>query len=157
VRCYDAWVRARPVGIGACCAACDDRRRAHLRHYEMGLRTNAPGGRWVVMCHNCCAVADTLEPPPRSVEGLKMRLHRDRRWGDRRAESVGRGVVGRAPWLERRDGDRRESDRSAVDATDLAMIIEMEADFEIPIDVDEASLADIGEVTGVHWKLPTET
>jgi hypothetical protein len=148
-------VKARPIGMGAICAGCHDRRIQHLRSYELLARSNAPGGRWMVLCHNCAAVADKLSPPPRSIEGLVMRLGRDRRWGDRRAEAVGRTTMGRAPWLERRDGDRRISDRNAIDATELAeIVIELEADFEIPIDVDEQALAEIGEVTGVYAKLP---
>src|SRR5262249_49720935 len=60
LRCYDAWVRARPVGIGASCAACENRRRAQLRYYEMGVRQNVPGGRWIILCWNCAALADSL-------------------------------------------------------------------------------------------------
>jgi hypothetical protein len=138
--------------MGAVCACCHDRRIDCLRYYELMVRSNAPGGRWVVLCHNCSARADKLKPPPRSIEGLVMRLGRDRRWGDRRAESVGR-TSPRAAWLERRAGDRRVSERGAMDATDLAeIVIEMEADFEI--EVDEQSLAEIGEVTGVFTRLP---
>jgi hypothetical protein len=143
-------VRARPVGQGAACAACDDRRHDHLRHFELGLRQNAPGGRWVVLCHNCVAVAESLTPPPRSIEGLKMRLYRDRRWGDRRAASVGRGSE-RAPSLERRGGERRDPLRFVFDASHLVEEIEMEAEFE---PISEAKLTDIEEVTGIHWKVP---
>ncbi len=152
-RCYDAWVRARPIGQGASCAACDDRRESHLRHFELGLRQNAVGGRWIVLCFNCVAVAESLNPPPRSVEGLKMRLYRDRRWGDRRAESVGRGTA-REPSMNRRDPvekDRRDPLRHLFDASDLVEeLVEMEAEFE---QISEAQLAEIGEVTGIHAKL----
>jgi hypothetical protein len=132
-------VKARPVGQGASCAGCNDRRSLHLRHYELGLRSNAPGGRWAILCHNCSAVADVMKPPAKSVEGLKMRLERDRRWaewGDRRGE-----------WRE--DGTDR---RLVVDATHLAEeLIEMVAEYQ---DVSERDLADIGEVTGIHYKIP---
>jgi hypothetical protein len=137
--CYLAWVKARPVGQGANCAGCNDRRRLHLRHYELGMRSSAPGGRWIILCHNCSAVADAMKPVPKSVEGLKMRLQRDRRWaewGDRRGE-----------WRE--DGTDR---RMVVDATHLAEeLIEMVADYE---DISEQDLADIGDVTGIHYKIP---
>ena len=152
-RCYEAWVRARPVGTGATCAVCDDRRHRHLRHYEIALRSNAPGGRWIILCHNCAGVAETLAPPPRSLEGLKMRLHRDRRWGDRRAESVGRASP-RSPSLERRDVDRRESLRDVLDASELVEeVIEMVADYET---ISEDRLADLDEVTAIHARLPAE-
>jgi hypothetical protein len=144
-------VRARPVGIGAACAACADRRRLHLRYYELDLRANAPGGRWVVLCHNCCAVAEKVQPPPRSIEGLKMRLGRERRWGDRRAAAVGVAVDWPAQFDRRRDR-RRDDDRAEeIDAGDLVEeVIEIVADYE---QISEDQLADIGEVTGIHQRV----
>lgn len=149
-------MKARPVGLGACCAVCDDRRRAHLRHFELALRTNysatatsAPGGRWIVLCYNCAARAEKLKPEPRSLDGIKMRLHRDRRWGDRRAASVGRP----SPWrgAERRVADRRDPFARMPDASALAEeVIEIEADYE---EISEDRLADIGEITGIHHKI----
>jgi hypothetical protein len=158
-RCYDAWVKARPIGVGAQCAGCDNRRRAQLRHFEVGGPGNAVGARWVILCHNCVATAETLKPPPRSVEGLKMRLARDRRWGDRRAASVG-GLSTPPPEGERRRGSRRRSDaREIVDASELVLdedevqVIELEADFEL-LDGDlEAKLVDIEDVTGIHTRV----
>src|SRR6185312_12639065 len=79
------------------------RRGRCTRCFELGVRGNAPGGRWIVLCHNCVAAAVKMEPQPRSLDGLKMRLARERRWGDRRAEAVGRPSV-RAAKQERRDG-----------------------------------------------------
>jgi hypothetical protein len=152
-RCYDVWVRARPVGIGAVCAGCDDKRRVHLRHYEVGFRSNTPGGRWLVLCHNCAAAADAMEPPPRSIDGLKMRLHRERRWGDRRAESVGRPSP-RAAWLERRQGDRRAPPPMFLDEELLAgIVIEMEADYE---EITDDQIESVEEVTGIHYRLTPE-
>jgi hypothetical protein len=148
-RCYESWVKARAVGVGAVCAACEDRRHDNLRYFELGLRANVPGGRWVVLCHNCVALAESLDPPPRSIDGLKMRLARDRRWGDRRAEAVGRGSV-RAAWLERRTGDRRRrrDDGEVLDGDHL--IIELEAEYEeVTDDQIEAE-----EVTGIHFRIP---
>jgi hypothetical protein len=152
-RCYDKWVRARPIGIGAGCAGCDDRRRVHLRHYEVGFRSNTPGGRWLVLCHNCAAAADAMQPQPRSIEGLKMRLKRDRRWGDRRSEAVGRPSA-RAPWLERRAGDRRALPPMFLDEELLAgIVIEMEADYE---EVTDDQIESQEEVTGIHYRLTPE-
>jgi hypothetical protein len=145
-RCYEKWVRARSVGENACCAGCADRRRQHLRHFELGVRGNAVGGRWVVLCHNCAAVADKLNPSPRSVESLKQQLYRDRRWGERRGDAG--GVF--APWLDkRRSPDRR---KEIVDATDIAeIVIEFEAEYE---EISADKLTDIEEVTGIHQKIP---
>jgi hypothetical protein len=155
-RCYDHWVRERPIGVNAACASCNDRRRVHLRHYEVGLAQNAPGGRWLILCHNCAAEADAMQPPARSIEGLKMRLSRDRRWGDRRAESVGR-ISRRAPWLERRFEDRRAGGMLLLDATEIpeivedlqSLVIEMEAEYE---EVSEDQI-EFEEVTGIHYRI----
>src|SRR5262249_5543877 len=113
---------------------------------------NAPGGRWVVLCHNCAAFADSLEPPARSIEGLKMRLARDRRWGDRRAAPVGRPSY-RDPALERRAGARRRGNPHIYAATDLVdeLIIEMEAEYE-PISDDQIGSSE--DVTGIHSRIP---
>ena len=70
--CYDQWLRARPVGVGAFCSACGDRRRPHLRFVELP-------GRWLVLCHNCTAHGDSLRPCPETAEELLRRLRRDRR------------------------------------------------------------------------------
>jgi hypothetical protein len=146
-------VRARPVGVGAGCAGCDDRRRVHLRHYEVGFRSNTPGGRWLVLCHNCAAEADKMEPQPRSIEGLKMRLQRNRRWGDRRSEAVGRPSM-RAQWLERRGGDRRAPPPMFLDEELLqGIVIEMEAEYE---EVSDDQIESQEEVTGIHYRITPE-
>jgi hypothetical protein len=155
VRCYDAWVRARPIGAGAGCVSCGNRRREQLRHYEVGIRLNAAGGRWTILCHNDAATADTFDPPPRSVDALCERLARDRRWNDRRYDRAHRD-----PHAERRAGDhrneRRLNLRELFDATELAeeLIIEMEADFE---QVSSAQLVSIEDVTGIHMKTTEES
>lgn len=155
VRCYEKWVRARPVGVGACCVACNNRRREQLRHYEIGLRLNAAGGRWTVLCHNCAATADTFEPVPRSVDALCQRLGRDRRWQERRYD---RGHVD--PHAERRAGDlrhdRRLNLREIFDATDLAeeLVIEMEAEYE---SIQASQLIAIEDVTAIHMTTTEES
>lgn len=144
-RCYDAWVKSRAVGLGATCAACDDRRLLHLRYWELSVRANAPGGRWIVLCHNCIATAEAMQPPPRSLDGLKMRLARERRWGDRRAEAVGRPSY-RDPAFERRHDDRRQLDLPHLQE----IVIEMEADYE---EVTDDQIESTEEITGIHFKL----
>ena len=147
-RCYDVWVKSRVVGSGASCAACEDRRLSHLRYWEIGGRGNAPGGRWVVLCHNCVAQADTMDPQPRSIDGLKMRLARDRRWGDRRSEAVGRPTP-RDSGHERRDTDRRQSLRGMKYLDE--MVLEIEAEFE---EVTDDQIEASEEVTGIHLRIP---
>jgi len=145
VRCYEAWVKARPVGLGANCAACDDRRIAHLRYWELGVRANAPGGRWIVLCHNCAAAAEKMDPLPRSLDGLRMRLLRERRWGDRRAEAVGRASA-RDAAFERREGDRRRAPEGYLDE----MVVELEAEYE---EVTDDQIEASEEITGIHFKI----
>ncbi len=148
--CYEEWCKARPIGMGALCSGCGDRRKLHLRYYEIESKERVSGGRWIVLCHNCTAVAQMMKPQPRSIEGLKMRLQRDRRWGDRRAASVGR-KGDRETGVERRDNDRRLGLRDLYDATDLAeeLIIEMEADYEDP-SLEMARSPE--DMTGIHYR-----
>jgi hypothetical protein len=94
-----------------------------------------------------------MEPQPRSIEGLKMRLGRERRWGDRRAEAVGRPSP-RAAWLERRQGDRRTPPPMFLDEELLGdIVIEMEADYE---EVTDDQIESQEEITGIHFRLTPE-
>jgi hypothetical protein len=150
LHCYERWVRARPIGVGASCVGCGNRRVEQLRHYEVGLKLNAAGGRWTILCHNCAATADGFDPTPRSVDGLTQRLARDRRWRDRRYDRAHRD-----PCAERRASDRhrerRLNTRELFDATELAeeLVIEFEADFE---QVTEDQLISIEDITGIHMR-----
>lgn len=144
-KCYETWVRARTVGVGGACSGCDDRRLEHLRYWELGVRANAPGGRWIVLCHNCVGVAEKMMPAPRSLDGLKMRLARDRRWGDRRAAAVGRPSY-RDPGFERREVDRRKALGPYVDD----LVVEMEAEYE---EVTDDQIESTEEITGIHFKI----
>jgi hypothetical protein len=75
--CYSRWAEGRPVGMGAACTMCNDRRREHLRSVELL-------GAWLPMCHNCCARAMRLEPMPQTIDEIRQRLDRERRRDDRR-------------------------------------------------------------------------
>src|SRR5262249_15564008 len=75
--CYLRWSDARQVGTGAACTVCNERRRDHLRLVELWNRS-------VAMCHNCATRTLKLVPIPRTVEGIRERLERDRRRRDRR-------------------------------------------------------------------------
>lgn len=161
--CYARWVRERPVGLGATCASCGDRRLAHLRHFELR-------GLWVVLCHNCCARADRLSALPHSVDGLLLCLSRERRQTERRGATAGADC-----WYspaERRGQGRRASDgqaERAVDAEALviaarpvvdpevlsglieAELVELEADYARADERAPEALADEGEVTAVKF------
>src|SRR4051794_30432364 len=73
--CYLKWSETRPVGKGAACAVCDERRRDNLRMVEIHNRSLA-------LCHICGARAMRLVPLPHSIEGLRSALRRDRRGTD---------------------------------------------------------------------------
>jgi len=144
-------VKARPVGVGAFCAGCENKRLVQLRHFELNTRGNAVGSRWVVLCHNCVAAAEVMKPQPRSVEGLRMRLQRDRRWGDRRGESV--GAEGEPPESGERRYDARRQGERMIDVTDdVEEIIEMEADFEDGESLED-KLVPIEDITGIHFRI----
>lgn len=69
-RCYDNWLRQRPVGIGASCAGCGDRRRVHLQYVE--LRQG-----FAVVCRNCAAELALVRPA--DEEEIRVLVQRDRR------------------------------------------------------------------------------
>jgi hypothetical protein len=94
--CYSRWVDARPVGLGAACRFCGERRRSHLKSVELL-------GAWVPTCHNCAARMGALAPLPRSVAGIREALTRERRGPPRR---LGKSDDRVFPY-ERRDEDRR--------------------------------------------------
>src|SRR3954468_24267378 len=77
--CYGQWVEQRPVGRGAACAICQEKRRDHLRLVELHNRS-------LPLCHVCAARTLKLSDVPASLEGLRALLRRERRNQDRRNE-----------------------------------------------------------------------
>ena len=75
--CYNRWAEARPVGAGAACSSCGERRLGFLKQIELL-------GAWVPMCHNCGARAMQLSPPPATMAEIRQRLSRERRHAERR-------------------------------------------------------------------------
>jgi hypothetical protein len=94
--CYQKWQEAQPVGLGAQCVVCGERRKDNLQRVELF-------GRWMNMCHICAVRTHRLNPVPRSVEGIRQRLQRDRRYGDRRRGQADARLIKK----ERRVGERR--------------------------------------------------
>jgi hypothetical protein len=147
-KCYDAWLKERPIGYGARCGGCGEQRRENLQYYEVGF--DAPtGGRWAILCHNCTVSAERLSPQPRTIEGLHMRLGRDRRWRARRARAT------EVATNRRKATDRRIGVRDLFDATDLIeewiedeIQLQLEADYEV-IEVTEAEILS-EDVTMIH-------
>jgi hypothetical protein len=128
--CYTRWVEARPVGIGARCVTCNEKRRRVLKQVELY-------GNWKPMCFNCAGQVLGLEPMPATISDLKKLVSRERRDGDRR---VGKSDT-RVYMYERRVGDRRMG-RDAELSIDDDMIIEItidEADLPPPLVASSAA------------------
>jgi hypothetical protein len=120
--CYLRWAENRPVGFGATCLVCGERRRDHLRLVEFRRC-------WLSMCHSCATRLFTLQPLPGTLAGLREGLARDRR---RTAERRGDEEDLRLTNQERRRGDRRIplvdvepllDDEACIDAEELIIEI----------------------------------
>jgi hypothetical protein len=114
---------------------CGERRRDHLRMAELL-------GRSQPMCHSCATRAFKLVPLPRSIEGIRERLDRERRQDERRIGKKDHRIFAR----ERRVGERR-TDR------DGAVWIEDEYVVEIMDEIEPANDQDAGDLTRIHQTL----
>lgn len=137
--CYMQWADLRPVGSGATCSVCHERRRDHLRLVEVHNRS-------VPLCHGCAVRTIKLQSVPPTLHGLRTALRRDRRGESRREEALDGRIFPR----ERRVGDRREPVRPApatplldLHAIDLAL-----DELEVAIEIDENDI-EIVETTNV--------
>jgi hypothetical protein len=93
--CYTRWSDARPVGLGAACAVCNDRRTDNLRQVELL-------GAWVPLCGNCTVRTMRLQPMPRTLDAIRHALSRERRRSDRRQDAAARPSHAERRGLERR-------------------------------------------------------
>lgn len=126
--CYTRWGDARPVGKGAACAVCGERRRAELRLMELHGRTHA-------FCHSCSGQLARMDDVPPTMAGIRALLTRERRGGERRGDDA---VDHRIFPRERRVGERRLPPRSGKDDTDPHILL---PDFEdIVIEIEAAEL-----------------
>jgi hypothetical protein len=141
--CYRQWAELRPVGRGAACAVCHERRREHLRLIEVHTRT-------LSLCFLCAARTLRLEDVPPTLEGLRNRLQRERRGVERRGDALDSRIFPR----ERRVGDRRDQPRAARSGdTDPAFKLP-EFD-DLVIEIDEADIEEM-ETTQVRAR-PTRS
>ena len=129
--CYSRWVEARPVGRGASCVICRERRRSELRMLEVH-------GRSHTFCHSCAGHLARLDTVPTSIIALRGLLTRERRERDRRDNLSDRRIFPR----ERRVGERRGPAR-ATGTRDTDPQIHL-PDFEdIVIEIHEADLEQV--------------
>src|SRR5690606_13488053 len=111
--CYSRWVEARPVGLGAKCCLCSERRRDALRSVEIL-------GAWRCTCYNCAARATKLSPMPATLAELRRALDRERRRIERRVGTKDSRVF----QYERRKGERRTGEREEWSTVVDDMILE---------------------------------
>jgi len=116
--CYNRWADARPVGIGARCVACGDRRRRVLRSIELL-------GSWHPLCFNCHGQTLALDPVPPTLAELKVALERERRLRDRRFGKPDTRIF----QYERRVGERRAGRDDGMPIDD-DMIVEITIEVE---------------------------
>jgi hypothetical protein len=105
--CYTRWAESRPVGRGAACAICAEKRRAQLKLVELQ-------GRSLPFCHGCAAQVVRLPDLPGTIDGIRQALRRNRRDADRRNGKADQRIFPR----ERRVGERRGPTREAFADTD---------------------------------------
>jgi hypothetical protein len=129
--CYSRWVDERPVGMGAKCVTCPEKRRRVLRAVELY-------GSWKPMCFNCAGQLLHLTPMPGTLAELRAVVSRERRRLDRR---WGKGDS-RVFRYERRVGQRR-TDRDEFPPIAEEMIIEVTLD-------DSADGMDFEDLTSIR-------
>jgi hypothetical protein len=105
------------VGIGASCVVCHEQRQENLRMVEFQ-------SSWTPMCHNCSSKMQQMVPVPASIEGVRERLTRDRRWQVRRSGKRDHRIFA----TDRRSDERRRAMRDVdglewINAEDLIVEI----------------------------------
>jgi hypothetical protein len=131
--CYTQWVESRPVGRGATCTVCFEKRRDQLKLVELH-------GRSMPLCHGCSARVTRMDDIPESIDALRIALRRDRRYADKRSGKVDHRIFPR----ERRVGERRNPPRSAFADTDPRMEATLLAEMEeIIIELQTADMEEV--------------
>ncbi|MBA3817758.1 MAG: hypothetical protein H0X17_02620 [Deltaproteobacteria bacterium] len=131
--CYSRWVDERPVGVGARCTTCPEKRRRVLKSVELH-------GSWLPMCFNCAGQLLHLDPLPATLAELKVAVSRERRATDRRFGKPDSRVF----QYERRVGERRSA-RDEYPTVDDEMIIEV-----IVAPADAGDDGDFEDITRIH-------
>jgi hypothetical protein len=114
---------------------CFEKRRDQLKLVELH-------GRSMPLCHGCGARIARMEDVPESIDGLRLALRRDRRYGDKRSGKVDHRIFPR----ERRVGERRSPPRNpfaeaaASEGYENTMLADME---EIIVELAEADMEEV--------------
>jgi hypothetical protein len=131
--CYTQWSETRPVGRGAACAICQERRRQELKLAELH-------GRTYTFCHSCAGKLMRLEPIPSTLDEMREAIRRERREQDRRSEGVDRRIFPR----ERRVGERRSPARGNADTDPFIALPDFE---ELVIELGDQDVEVIDQTT----------
>ena len=123
--CYARWVDARPVGVGARCVTCSEKRRRFLKSVELYKQ-------WQPMCFNCAGQLLHLVPLPETLAELKEAVSRERRRVDRRIGKADSRVF----QYERRVGERRAL-RTEYPTVEDDMIIEVSMEDSQDVDFED--------------------
>lgn len=133
--CYSRWVDSRPVGLGASCRMCGERRRGYLKSMELF-------GSWVALCHNCGARVASIHPLPKTLIELREALARERRAAARK-----RGWPDDRPLPNERRGEPTPAPPAQVDDEMIIEIAELASELEaLGADLPEAG----SEVTHIR-------
>lgn len=121
--CYQSWVGSRPVGLGALCCMCGDRRHGLLKSVELL-------GAWVPICHNCSALAKSLQPMPQTISAIRETLNRDRRdterrWGKRDSRVFRYNRRGDERRIPREPGEAGVEDDMIIEISELVSELEL--------------------------------
>jgi hypothetical protein len=143
--CYTQWVEARPVGRGAACLICLEKRRAQLKIMELHSRS-------VPICHGCGARILRLENIPDTIDGIRYALKRDRRDADRRDNGLDRRIFPR----ERRVGERRGPPREGAGVVDAGAHLAPDDFEDVIIELCDADMEIIEQTTVNAKSLPPE-
>lgn len=137
--CYQHWQETQPVGKGAACVVCNDRRLDHLQRVELY-------GRWLPMCHLCAVRTRRLQPMPASVDGIRRALQRDRRVSERR---IGKTETRLDP------KDRRGPDRRAIpiEEADILAMADLPPGELVDLALELSFETPAGEATWIYEKL----
>ncbi|MBT8494887.1 MAG: hypothetical protein KJO07_17655 [Deltaproteobacteria bacterium] len=136
--CYLKWAEARPVGLGAQCIGCAERRRDFLKSAEVL-------GSFVPMCFSCAGRMSRLPRIPPTLASLRLALDRNRR---RRERRVGKPDT-RVYKIDRRSTDRRLAGRLAGD-----QFIDIDDDMIIEIQELSSDSSERAELTRIHRSMP---
>jgi hypothetical protein len=140
--CYSRWVDSRPVGLGARCITCPEKRRRVLAMVELY-------GGWRPMCFNCAGQLLHVDPLPATLAELRVIVSRERRRTDRRSGKPDTRVF----QYERRVGQRRidrEDCASIEDDMIVEVSVEATVDLDPGVEVDFEDMTQIREQVDMH-------